>query len=124
MSVAAIKQWERGERKPGGAALKLLNLVEEKGLEGGALDRPRIDLVLEFKTAKGADDLVAVAQEALQQVKNKQYEVELKQAGIQSVLELGLAFQGKDVEVVSEVIAKFSGTPLFIVPIFCRIAGL
>lgn len=34
VSVAAIKQWERGERKPSGVALKLLNLVEEKGLEG------------------------------------------------------------------------------------------
>ncbi len=34
VSVAAIKQWERGERKPSGAALKLLNLVEKKGLEG------------------------------------------------------------------------------------------
>jgi putative transcriptional regulator len=33
VSVAAIKQWERGERKPSGAALKLLNLVEKKGLE-------------------------------------------------------------------------------------------
>ncbi len=32
VSVAAIKQWERGERKPSGAALKLLNLVEAKGL--------------------------------------------------------------------------------------------
>ena len=33
VSVAAIKQWERGERKPSGAALKLLNLVDVKGLE-------------------------------------------------------------------------------------------
>jgi len=33
ISLAAIKQWERGERKPSGAALKLLNLIEEKGLE-------------------------------------------------------------------------------------------
>jgi putative transcriptional regulator len=33
VSAAAIKQWERGERKPSGAALKLLNLIEEKGLE-------------------------------------------------------------------------------------------
>ena len=33
VSVAAIKQWERGERKPSGAALKLLNLVETKGLD-------------------------------------------------------------------------------------------
>lgn len=33
VSSAAIKQWERGERKPSGAALKLLNLVEAKGIE-------------------------------------------------------------------------------------------
>ncbi len=33
VSAAAIKQWERGERKPSGSALKLLNLVEAKGLE-------------------------------------------------------------------------------------------
>ncbi len=33
VSVAAIKQWERGERRPSGAALKLLNLVETKGIE-------------------------------------------------------------------------------------------
>jgi len=32
ISLAAIKQWERGERKPSGPALKLLNLVEEKGI--------------------------------------------------------------------------------------------
>ncbi len=32
VSSAAIKQWERGERKPSGAALKLLNLVESKGI--------------------------------------------------------------------------------------------
>lgn len=33
VSIAAIKQWERGERKPSGAALKLLNLIESKGIE-------------------------------------------------------------------------------------------
>jgi putative transcriptional regulator len=33
VSVAAIKQWERGERKPGGAALKILNVIENNGIE-------------------------------------------------------------------------------------------
>jgi putative transcriptional regulator len=33
VSLAAIKQWERGERKPSGAALKLLNLVQAHGIE-------------------------------------------------------------------------------------------
>ncbi len=28
-----ISQWERGEKKPSGPSLKLLNLVERKGLE-------------------------------------------------------------------------------------------
>lgn len=33
VSSAAIKQWERGERNPSGPALKLLNLVEAKGIQ-------------------------------------------------------------------------------------------
>lgn len=33
VSLAAIKQWEQGERRPSGAALKLLNLIESKGIE-------------------------------------------------------------------------------------------
>jgi putative transcriptional regulator len=32
VSSAAVKQWEIGEKHPGGAALKLLNLVAEKGV--------------------------------------------------------------------------------------------
>ncbi len=33
VSPAAIKQWERGERKPSGASLKLLNLIDQKGID-------------------------------------------------------------------------------------------
>ena len=33
VSPIVISQWERGERSPSGAALKLLNLVKTKGLE-------------------------------------------------------------------------------------------
>jgi putative transcriptional regulator len=33
VSLPAVKQWERGERKPSGPALKLLNLLETKGLD-------------------------------------------------------------------------------------------
>ena len=29
----SVSQWERGQKKPAGAALKLLSLVERKGLE-------------------------------------------------------------------------------------------
>lgn len=33
VSKSAVCQWESGEKSPNGAALKLLNLVERKGLE-------------------------------------------------------------------------------------------
>ncbi len=32
MSCSAIQQWERGDKKPKGASLKLLNLVDRKGI--------------------------------------------------------------------------------------------
>ncbi|NDE91119.1 MAG: DNA-binding transcriptional regulator [Alphaproteobacteria bacterium] len=33
VTTGLVSQWERGEKKPGGASLKLINLVEKKGLE-------------------------------------------------------------------------------------------
>jgi transcriptional regulator with XRE-family HTH domain len=33
VTPAAVKQWENGERKPGGASVRLLQLIERKGLE-------------------------------------------------------------------------------------------
>jgi putative transcriptional regulator len=32
-SPSTVQKWERGEKKPDGPSLKLLNLVERKGLE-------------------------------------------------------------------------------------------
>jgi putative transcriptional regulator len=32
-SVSTIQKWEIGEKKPSGAALKLLNIVDRKGIE-------------------------------------------------------------------------------------------
>ena len=33
MSIESIQKWERGEKQPSGAALKLLLLAKEKGLD-------------------------------------------------------------------------------------------
>ncbi|MCX7124357.1 MAG: DNA-binding transcriptional regulator [Gammaproteobacteria bacterium] len=33
VTVATVKQWERGERTPSGAALKLLFIIKTKGIE-------------------------------------------------------------------------------------------
>jgi putative transcriptional regulator len=32
-SVSTVQKWERGQKQPNGPSLKLLNLVEKKGLE-------------------------------------------------------------------------------------------
>jgi putative transcriptional regulator len=36
VSVGLVSQWERGEKKPRGASLKLLTLVKRKGLQAVA----------------------------------------------------------------------------------------
>lgn len=33
VSPSTVQHWERGEKNPSGAALKLLNLIENKGLD-------------------------------------------------------------------------------------------
>ncbi len=33
VAVSTVSQWERGERRPTGAALKLLNVVKSRGIE-------------------------------------------------------------------------------------------
>jgi putative transcriptional regulator len=32
-SVSTVQKWESGDKKPSGPSLKLLNLIERKGLE-------------------------------------------------------------------------------------------
>ena len=32
-SLSTVQKWEEGDKKPGGASLKLLNLIARKGLE-------------------------------------------------------------------------------------------
>ncbi|MBF2053409.1 MAG: helix-turn-helix domain-containing protein [Candidatus Sericytochromatia bacterium] len=32
-TVSTVQKWEQGQKKPGGVSLKLLNLVDSKGLE-------------------------------------------------------------------------------------------
>lgn len=65
-------------------------------------DKSQRGIILEFKRAEPNEDLDTVAKEALQQIKDKQYAVELTQAGISTILKLGLAFKGKEVAVVYE----------------------
>lgn len=33
LSLSTVQKWERGQKKPNGPSLKLLNLVDQKGIE-------------------------------------------------------------------------------------------
>jgi hypothetical protein len=59
-------------------------------------------ILLEFKTSDTVDLLLNKAQEALTQIKDKQYIETFKQHNITSVLAIGLAFCGKQMELVYE----------------------
>jgi hypothetical protein len=59
----------------------------------------KLGIILEFKKA-GADrpeTLEESAENALKQIIDKQYDVELGSRGIQNILKLGIAFKGKQV---------------------------
>ena len=59
-------------------------------------------ILIELKAAKKGDsaDLKALAQTALDQIDQKHYETELKASGIEQILKYGVAFRGKEVEVL------------------------
>ncbi len=59
-------------------------------------------ILLEFKTSATADLLLDKAQEALEQIKNKKYIETFEQHHVASVSAIGLAFCGKQMELVYE----------------------
>ena len=62
-----------------------------------------VGLIMEFKIADDCDgDLKASAQKALQQIKDRNYEAEMHQAGVSKIIKVGLAFWEKQVEVLFE----------------------
>jgi hypothetical protein len=61
-------------------------------------------MLLKFKVVNTTEALVSKAQEALEQIKDKQYFQTFKQHDIKNVLEIGLAFCGNQVELSHEEI--------------------
>lgn len=53
--------------------------------------------LFEFKHTKGThEDLDALAEKALHQIDEKKYDTELKNAGVHSIIKIGIAFRGKN----------------------------
>ena len=68
------------------------------------LDKVKPAYVFEFKVSKTIKGLNAKAEEALEQIKEKQYDVGLKDLGITKIYRIGIAFKGKNVKVKYEIV--------------------
>ena len=67
------------------------------------LDKIKPAYIFEFKVSKTIKGLTAKAEEALEQIKEKQYDAGLKEKGISKIYRIGIAFKGKNVKVKYEV---------------------
>lgn len=65
-------------------------------------DKTKNGILLEFKVSDDAELLLNKAQEALQQIKDQRYITLFKSQGIISILAIGMAFCGKEVELAHE----------------------
>ncbi|EUB35246.1 PD-(D/E)XK nuclease domain-containing protein, partial [Fusobacterium sp. OBRC1] len=58
----------------------------------------------EFKVSKTIKGLTAKAEEALEQIISKKYDIGLKELGISKIYRIGIAFKGKNVKVKYEIV--------------------
>ena len=67
------------------------------------LDKKKPAFIFEFKVSKTIKGLESKAEEALNQIKEKQYDVGIKESGIDKIYRIGLAFKGKKVKIKYEL---------------------
>jgi hypothetical protein len=67
-------------------------------------DKSQMGLVIEFKSIADEKNLIQGAEMALTQIKTKLYSAELTQAGVRKILQVGMAFSGKQVAIAHEII--------------------
>ena len=67
------------------------------------LDKKKPAFVFEFKVSKTIKGLESKAEEALNQIKEKQYDISIKESGIDKIYRIGLAFKGKKVKIRYEL---------------------
>lgn len=63
---------------------------------------PGIIMELKWKSGLNENALEALAKDAISQIEDKRYELEFKDAGIENVMKLGIAFSGKKVVIKGE----------------------
>ena len=70
------------------------------GLEPKLIHKNMKAIIIEIKVASESENLKQVAQKAFQQIKDKSYKADMEARGITDYVLLGMAFSGKEVEVV------------------------
>ena len=70
------------------------------GLEPKLIHKNMKAIIIEIKVASESENLKQVAQKAFQQIKDKSYKADMEARGITGYVLLGMAFSGKEVEVV------------------------
>ncbi|MGL6106319.1 PD-(D/E)XK nuclease domain-containing protein, partial [Romboutsia sp.] len=61
-----------------------------------AVSKRGIAIVIEFKIAKHIDDLEKRAEDAIKQIEDKKYDMELRSEGYKNIIKYGIAFYQKD----------------------------
>jgi len=88
-----------------GALTNMHDYIVKSNREGGtgrsdlfikSVSKRGVAIVIEFKIAKNIDDLEKRAEDALEQIENKGYDMELKSAGYKNIIRYGISFYEKD----------------------------
>ena len=88
-----------------GALANMHDYIVKSNREGGtgrsdlfikSVSKRGVAIVIEFKIAKNIDDLEKRAEDALEQIENKGYDMELKSAGYKNIIRYGISFYEKD----------------------------
>lgn len=66
-------------------------------------DKTKLGFILELKIAKSEEELEKKAKEALQQIEEKKYDIEMRERGIQEIIPLGISFYGKKIQVLKSM---------------------
>jgi len=87
-AVLSINYQVYSNRESGLGRFDIMLLPRKKELPG---------FIFEFKyTKEESDGLEALADEALEQIEDKKYEAELRDAGVEDIVKMGIAFRGKE----------------------------
>jgi uncharacterized protein (DUF2147 family) len=59
-------------------------------------------IIIELKSSKKSSEIKGLAEEALEQIDNMQYDVEMKRRGVKKIIKFGVAFCGKAIEIATQ----------------------